>query len=68
MDPELLPRDAAVLDLAYRREKTPWVRACLARGLRARDGMHMLIEQGALAFERWFGVTPDRNAMWSAVR
>ena len=28
----------------------------------------MLIEQGALAFERWFGVTPDRGAMWRAVQ
>jgi shikimate 5-dehydrogenase len=28
----------------------------------------MLIEQGALAFERWFGRPPDRAAMWDAVR
>jgi shikimate 5-dehydrogenase len=27
----------------------------------------MLVEQGALAFERWFGVAPDRGAMWAAV-
>jgi len=28
----------------------------------------MLIEQGALAFERWFGVAPDRSVMWGAIR
>jgi shikimate 5-dehydrogenase len=27
----------------------------------------MLVDQGALAFERWFGVQPDRGAMWRAV-
>jgi shikimate 5-dehydrogenase len=26
------------------------------------------VEQGALAFERWFGVTADRAAMWRAMR
>jgi shikimate 5-dehydrogenase len=27
----------------------------------------MLIEQGALAFERWFGIPPDRSIMRQAV-
>jgi shikimate 5-dehydrogenase len=27
----------------------------------------MLVEQGALAFERWFGVAPDRAVMWDAL-
>jgi shikimate dehydrogenase len=44
------------------------VRAARARGLLACDGLPMLVEQGALAFERWFGMAPDREAMWSAVR
>jgi shikimate 5-dehydrogenase len=26
------------------------------------------VEQGALAFERWFGVPPDREAMWRSIR
>jgi shikimate dehydrogenase len=66
--PNALPATAAILDLVYRKGETPWVRACRARGLRAADGLTMLIEQGALAFERWFGVPADREAMWSAVR
>jgi shikimate dehydrogenase len=56
-----------VMDLVYRRGETAWVRQARARGLRAVDGLPMLIEQGALAFERWFGEAPDRAAMWAAV-
>ena len=29
---------------------------------------NLLIGQGARAFERWFGVAPDREAMWWSVR
>jgi len=68
IDPALLPRDADVMDLVYRPGETAWVRAARARGHRASDGLPMLIEQGALAFERWFGQTPNRAAMWAAVR
>ena len=68
MDPAFLPPGADILDLTYRRGETPWVHACRARGLRAADGLAMLVEQGALAFERWFGAIPDREAMWKAVR
>lgn len=66
--PGMIPERMAVLDLTYRRGRTPWIRACRSRGLRADDGLPMLIEQGALAFERWFGVRADRDAMWAAVR
>jgi shikimate dehydrogenase len=67
IDPGLLPATADVMDLVYRRGETAWVRRARARGLRAVDGLPMLIEQGALAFERWFGETPDRAAMWTAL-
>jgi shikimate dehydrogenase len=66
--PGMIPKHVAVMDLTYRRGRTPWASACRARGLRAEDGLPMLIEQGALAFERWFGMPPDREAMWRAVR
>jgi shikimate dehydrogenase len=64
---ESLPKECAVLDLAYRTDETPLVRAARARGHRAADGLTMLVEQGALAFERWFGSQPDREAMWGAI-
>jgi shikimate dehydrogenase len=68
MDPHLLAPDSAAIDLVYRRGETAWVRAVRAAGHRASDGISMLIEQGALAFECWFGTEPDRTAMWEAVR
>jgi shikimate dehydrogenase len=67
LDPDLIPLETPVLDLVYRRGETAWVRALRARGHRAADGIGMLVEQGALSFERWFGVPPDRRAMWEAV-
>ncbi len=63
MDVALIPKSAAVLDLVYRRGGTPWVRAAREKGIRAADGLPMLLEQGALAFQRWFGKEPDREAM-----
>ena len=68
IDPSRLRPTAMALDLVYRRGETPWVHAVRARGLRAMDGLVMLIEQGAAAFERWFGFAPDRDAMWRAVQ
>jgi shikimate dehydrogenase len=62
-----LPRDAAVMDLAYRAGLTPWIAAARAAGHRAADGLEMLIAQGAEAFERWFGRAPDRDVMRAAL-
>ena len=58
-----IPDSAAVMDLVYRRGATPWVNAARKRGMRAADGLPMLIEQGALSFRKWFGREPDREAM-----
>lgn len=63
-----VPDDALVVDLVYRQGGTAWVRAARAAGHHAIDGLPMLVEQGALSFERWFGISPDRDAMWDAVR
>lgn len=61
--PGLIPSKAAVLDLVYRRGETPWVHTCRAAGHHAADGLTMLVAQGALAFERFTGVTPDLAVM-----
>jgi shikimate dehydrogenase len=59
-DPRPLPiEDVAggtpVLDLVYRPGETEWVRALRVRGHPAADGAEMLLQQGAAAFERWWG-------------
>ncbi|HJU91261.1 MAG TPA: shikimate dehydrogenase [Gemmatimonadaceae bacterium] len=65
---EAVPKDAAVVDLVYRSEETAWIRAARARGHRAADGFEMLVEQGALAFEQWFGAPAPREVMRRAIR
>ena len=65
--PTRLRADAAVVDLVYRRGETYWVRAARACGLRATDGLPMLVEQGALAFERWFDIPAPRAIMRAAL-
>lgn len=63
VDVSMIPRSTAVMDLVYKRGGTSWVRAARRRGNRAADGLTMLLEQGALSFQRWFGIEPDREAM-----
>jgi len=53
-----------VYDMVYR--ETTLLRAAAARGARVRDGRGMLVEQGALAFERWTGHPAPRALMWQA--
>ena len=67
VDVSLLAPGCIVVDLVYRPNETALVRSARARGHRAIDGRAMLVEQGALAFERWYGRAPDRAVMWRAV-
>lgn len=62
----LLPKSATVYDLVYR--PTGLLRAAEARGLRAIDGLGMLIHQGALAWEAWTGQPAPLDVMWEAAR
>lgn len=59
-----LPADALVYDLTYR--QTPLLQAAAARGLATLDGLPMLVEQGALAWQHWIGQAPPRAIMWTA--
>lgn len=67
MDPALLSPNAAVFDLVYTNGGTRWVNVARARGLHAEDGLRMLVEQGAAAFETWFGMQAPREVMWRAL-
>lgn len=54
-----LPDHAAVADIVYVPLETPLLAAARRRGLRAVDGLGMLLHQAAPGFARWFGVTPE---------
>lgn len=60
-----LPNTSVVMDLTYR--ETELLRLASARGLRAVDGLPMLIHQGARAFELWTGETAPVDVMTAAV-
>ncbi|MGI8855551.1 MAG: shikimate dehydrogenase [Thermomicrobiales bacterium] len=61
-----LAPSAVVYDLIYR--PTALLRAAEARGLRAIDGLGMLVHQGALAWEQWTGQPAPLDVMWEAAR
>jgi shikimate dehydrogenase len=50
-----LPPDAVVDDIVYVPLETPLLAAARARGQRCIDGLDMLLHQGRLGFEAWFG-------------
>ncbi len=54
-----------VVDLVYRQERTPLVRAALARGLRCVDGIDVLVHQGAASFRLWTAMSAPLGAMRS---
>jgi shikimate dehydrogenase len=50
--------DLAVADIVYVPLETPLLAAARARGMRAVDGLGMLLHQAGFGFAAWFGVTP----------
>jgi shikimate dehydrogenase len=67
IDVAVLSDDATVFDLVYVPPETPLFAAARARGLRAANGSEMLIQQAAIAFERWTGVGGVADVMRTAV-
>jgi shikimate dehydrogenase len=59
-----------VFDMVYGPEETSLVRFAREKGARAADGLSMLLHQGAIAFEIWFGKPAPygamRRALWQA--
>jgi shikimate dehydrogenase len=56
-----------IYDLVYNPRETKLVKDARAQGLFAATGLGMLIEQAALAFEKWTGANVDHTAMRKAV-
>ena len=53
-----MKKTAVVTDIVYIPLATPLIEAARRRGLRAVEGLGMLLHQAAPGFERWFGVRP----------
>ncbi len=62
-----LPEGWLVYDLVYKPPETTFLRHARAAGLPAANGMGMLVEQAALALERWTGQPVPRQAMWEVI-
>ena len=58
IDLDRLDARAIVADIVYVPLETALLAAARRRGLRAIDGLGMLLHQAAPGFERWFGVRP----------
>ncbi len=63
----ILSNHTFVYDLVYNPRETKLVRDACAQGLNASTGLGMLIEQAALAFEKWTGHNPPREVLYAAV-
>ena len=70
-DPLPLEIDAlranAVFDLVYGQDKTAFVGAARAAGIRAEDGRRMLAEQAAASFRLWFDRSAPLELMYKTV-
>lgn len=57
-----------VYDLVYKPDRTMLLRRAQAAGLPNANGLGMLVEQAALAFERWTSLPAPRAVMFQAVQ
>jgi shikimate dehydrogenase len=62
-----LPEGWLVYDLVYKPPETAFLHRARAASLPAVNGLGMLVEQAALALERWTSRPVPRQAMWEAV-
>ncbi|MEY2688086.1 MAG: hypothetical protein RL375_2284 [Pseudomonadota bacterium] len=59
---------ALALDMMYGASARPFLDWARARGAHGRDGLGMLVEQAAEAFEIWRGVRPDTRPVLAELR
>ena len=62
-----LQPDTIVYDIVYTPPVTPLMQAATERGCQTLGGIGMLVHQGAIAFEKWTGVTPCTETMRQAL-
>lgn len=68
LDWQALRSEAVVCDLVYNPLETRLLAEARQRGHKTVGGLGMLIEQGAIAFEKWTGVQAPREIMIQAVQ
>ena len=67
VDAAWLQPNTIVYDIVYTPPVTPLMEAAAARGCQTLGGIGMLVHQGAIAFEKWTGVTPCTETMHQAL-
>ena len=68
VSPAVLAPGALALDMMYGPAAQPFLDWAAAHGARGRDGLGMLVEQAAAAFELWRGVRPATAPVLAALR
>lgn len=68
VSPQVLRPGALALDMMYGAAAAPFLRWAERHGARGRDGLGMLVEQAADAFEIFRGIRPDTAPVLSALR
>jgi len=71
-DPLPMPKESfrpgqVFYDVVYNPAETATMKAAKAAGAKTVNGLGMLLYQGALAFEKWFGVAPPADVMKAAL-
>lgn len=56
-----------VADVVFNPPETRFLKEARERGCKALDGLGMIVNQGAIAFQLWTGMTPDATVMREAV-
>ena len=68
VDPAVLGPASLAVDLMYGEAAAPWLHWAQVHGAESRDGLGMLVEQAAEAFELWRGVRPATAPVLQALR
>jgi shikimate dehydrogenase len=68
LDPRYLHKKLCVFDLIYNPEETPLIKNARTKGLKAANGLGMLLYQGVEAFELWTGKKAPIEIMHEALQ
>jgi len=63
IDMETVKPEMVAADVVFNPAETDWLLAAGERGCRTLDGLGMLVNQAAIAFEIWTGTPADRELM-----